>query len=85
MLMANYISDEKWDEAINLFNDGYSHRKVSKMVGIAKYTAYLIYRSLFDAGVELGTRPHIKKRKGGYWDHASNNQVHPTGRKDAGG
>ena len=70
--MANFIPDEKWDVAINLFNEGDSHREVSKKVDIAKYTAYLIYRSLFDAAEELGQAPALPKRKGGYWDHASN-------------
>ena len=77
--MANFISDEKWDLSINLFNVGYSHREVSKMVGIAKRTAYLIYRSLFDAAADLGMDSPIKKRQGGYWDHASNKSVDRTG------
>lgn len=67
--MANFISDEKWDSAINLFNAGCSHREVSKVVGIAKRTAYLIYRSLFDAAEVLKIESPIEKRKGGYWDH----------------
>lgn len=66
--MANYISDDKWDLAVNLFDEGKSHREVAKIVGIAKYTAYKIYRSLFDAAKESGTPPP-KKRKGGHWDH----------------
>ncbi len=70
--MGNFIPDEKWDAAINLFNDGHSHREVSKAVGIAKHTSYLIYRSLFDAAKQLGIEPPIKKRRGGYWEHKHN-------------
>lgn len=67
--MANWISDDKWDLAIHLFHQGKSHREVARMVGIAKYTAYKIYRSLFEAAEECGDPPPFKKRVGGYWDH----------------
>lgn len=72
--MANFIPDEKWDEAINLLADGVSHRKVAKIVGISKVTAYNIYRSLFDAARETG-EPPPQKNKGGYWEHAQKTKI----------
>lgn len=67
--MANFISDDKWDLAVNLFSEGKSLREVSKIVGIAKATAGKIRQSLLDAAEHLGESPEFQKRKGGYWDH----------------
>ncbi len=63
--MVNSIPDDKWEMAVDLLYAGKSHREVAKIVGIAKYTAFKIYRSLFEASKETGVPPP-KKRKGGY-------------------
>jgi len=68
--LGNFIPDKKWDLAVHLFGQGKSHREIAEKLNIAKYTAYKIYRSLFEAAEELNCPCVIPfKRKGGYWDH----------------
>jgi len=73
--VSNYISDEKYDLAMKLFEQGYSIRQVMRRVKIAKQTANTIRQAINWLREEKGL-PQLSCKMG-YWTH----RKHDRGRR----
>ena len=62
--MANFISDVKFDLILNLIEEGFGIREISRSVGVSRNTVRPIWREFWDG---YGKKPLTKS--GGYWYH----------------
>ena len=69
----NFISEEKMIAANELAVAGFSHREIAERVGIAKGTAYHIWKTNREVAIEMGHE--VITHKGGYWYHRGKRRV----------
>ena len=62
--MSNFISDNKFDLILNLIEEGFGIREISRTVGVSRNTVRPIWCEFWNG---YGKKPSVKS--GGYWYH----------------